>query len=200
MVRGMKPKGSLLRVRDALCTAACAAACFVALGALAAPAHAADGKNLHAVINQLTNTQLTSGLGVDLPELTLPPVNVSLPHVNVTTDPSSLVNAVTNSLLPSNAPASGSSAAPSSPEAAVDQTASASPRGSQSPAPRIVTRGDLRSTGPTAVLHLARSATVLLMLVFGAIAFLVVQSHTERRNPRLASAPIDRRDSELEFR
>lgn len=200
VVRERKPKGSRLRARNALCTAACAAACFVALGVFAAPAQAADGPNLHAVINQLTNNQLTNGLGIDLPKPTLPPVNVSLPHVNVPTDPSSLVSAVTSSLLPSNASASGSSASPTPPEAAVDQTASAPPRGSQASAPRLVTRGELRSTGPTAVLHLARSATVLLVLVLGAIGFLVVQSHTERRNPRLASAPIDRRDSELEFR
>jgi hypothetical protein len=182
-----------------VCAAACAAASLVALGVFASPAQAADGKNLHAVINQLTNNQLSHDLGIDLPKPTLPPVNVSLPHVNVP-DPSNLVGAVTNSVLPSTTPANGSSSAPRSPQAAPTQPSTPAPQAVEASTPRIVPRGELRPTGPTAVLHLAESATVLLALLFGAIVFLVVQSSTERRNPRLVNAPIDRRDSELEFR
>ena len=201
MVRSRKPEGTRLRARRALCAAACAAASFVALGVFASPAHAADGKNLHGAINQLTNNQLTNGLGLPVPT-TLPPVNISLPHVNVP-DPSTLVGQVTgtvNSLVPNTPPASGSSSASTPPQAAPRAPSTAAPRASDASTSRIVPRGELRPTGPTAVLHLAQSATVLLALAFGAIAFLVVQSSTERRNPRLVEAPVDRRDFELEFR
>jgi hypothetical protein len=59
--------------------------------------------------------------------------------------------------------------------------------------------GRLRLAWPSAVLRLVRSSTALLVLAAAAIVFLILQSVAGRRNPRLMAAPIDRRESELDF-
>ena len=63
-----------------------------------------------------------------------------------------------------------------------------------------VDRGTLETpTGFHAVLRAARSSTGLFILAGAAALFLLVQGRLDRRSPRLADAPIDRRAEMLEF-
>jgi hypothetical protein len=63
-----------------------------------------------------------------------------------------------------------------------------------------VDRGTLEApTGFRAVLRAARSSTGLFVLAGAAALFLLVQGRLDRRSPRLADAPIDRRAEMLEF-
>ncbi len=58
---------------------------------------------------------------------------------------------------------------------------------------------DTRATGKRAVLNLAQTSTALLVLALAAAAFLAFESVHGRRNPRMVTAPLDRRDGTLEF-
>jgi hypothetical protein len=80
-------------------------------------------------------------------------------------------------------------------------TASVVADATPSAAPRASITGERIEpvTGTSAVLRLARSSTALLVLLVAAVAFLLVQGRVDRRSPRLASAPLDRRDELLEF-
>ena len=205
MIRGWKPEGGWPGVRAARLAAVFGAAAFVACCLLAPAASAAP--SIPSAI----------GDGIDLPSPTLPPITVptvpTLPPITVATTPAlPVVGDVTAALgLTSAAPAAGSSAPPAAATVpAAPATATAGTAGtaeatavphaaSVAPSRRAVEVGNLR-TGSGAVLHLTRSATAVLVLALAAAAYLVTQSAAERRNPRLAAAPIDRRDSELEFR
>ena len=66
--------------------------------------------------------------------------------------------------------------------------------------PEAISGRRIVPTGTTAVLEFARSSTALLLLALGAAVFLSFEAVLARRNPRVTSAPVDRREAELEFR
>jgi hypothetical protein len=213
MVRGRWSGSPRPWARVARSTAAMAAAGFVALSVAAPAAHAAsDGlsaqlaQTLGPVETLVGHTVLSPGQqAIDLPEPLPAPVSTpALPNLPVVHTVEGTVNGVLSTVSNVAAPdaSTGSAASPAAvmPTAAPPSAAtSATPTNAISSTQSTVRRGSLNTTGSTAVLRLARSAVALLSLLIAAIGFLVMQSTTERRNPRLFLAPLDRRESELEF-
>jgi hypothetical protein len=67
------------------------------------------------------------------------------------------------------------------------------------PRPSSLHTGHVRDVGLAEVLRLARDSTPMLVLALVAVLFLAAQSVRGRRDPRFVSAPVDRREAELEF-
>ena len=188
--------------RVARTTAALAAAAFVALG-VAAPAAHADPDGLSAQIAQslgsvdtlVGHTILSSGQVkqvVDLPDpLPAPVTTPALPNLPVVQEVEGAVEGLLN--------AASNVASPDASTGSTAASGSAAPAAAGAASSASVRRGALHATGSAAVLRLARSAVALLSLLIAAVGFLIMQSATERRNPRLFLAPLDRREAELEF-
>ena len=85
---------------------------------------------------------------------------------------------------------------------ATDAPGAASPVNVQAIAvpPRVAVNAPLDAlTGPRGVFVLARSSGALFVLAVAAGLFLVFESFFGGRNPRVANAPVDRREGTLEF-
>lgn len=138
---------------------------------------------------------LDDGLPVDLPPVTVP--SLELPVLSSALPVPGLFG---GSVSPSALPATSEGAPPLAAAPPGSSLVPADAAGSGLSPSRSIGAGRVAPVpGTGTVLRLARSSTALIALLAVAVAFLVVQGRLDRRSPRLASAPLDRRDELLEF-